>query len=75
MKAQPVSFVPSWSAPDPRYLRPSLPDPPPLPLDDVVSHGLCTSVGMVARAKGAPADYVFFSLLSVVGSLLSLIHI
>lgn len=61
-------FVPSWPAPDPRLLRAELPPAPELPLRDVLGPCLAQWVASAAEAKGAPADYVFASMLAVAGS-------
>lgn len=70
MKAiEPIPFAPAWPEPDPRYLREELYPAPPLPLEDVVASRWASWIRQAAEAKAAPPDYVFGSLLSVVGSL------
>ena len=49
-------------------MRPELPQPPNLPLSDVLGPRLAAWVAGAAEAKGAPADYVFATLLAVAGS-------
>ena len=72
MNAQPqikeTPFIPSWPAPDPRLLRAELPPAPELPLRDVLGPCLAQWVENAAQAKGAPADYVFASMLAVAAS-------
>jgi hypothetical protein len=72
MNAQPqvkeTPFMPSWPVPDPRLLRAELPPAPELPLRDVLGPCLAQWVENAAEAKGAPADYVFASMLAVAGS-------
>lgn len=63
-----VPFAPEWPEPAPRFLRSELPPAPELPLRDVLGPHLAQWVEEAAKAKGAPADYVFASLLSVVGA-------
>ena len=66
--AQP--FEPTWSPPHPRFLRGALPPAPSLPLDQVFGPNLAAWVREAAEGKGAPADYVFGTLLAVSGSLI-----
>jgi hypothetical protein len=65
-KEQP--FAPIWPDPDPRLLRAELPPAPELPLSDVLGPRLARWVADAAEAKGAPADYVLASVLSVAGA-------
>jgi len=58
----------AWPDPDPRFLRAELPQPPALPLRDVLGPRLAQWVADAAEAKGAPADYVFAAVLSVAGA-------
>ena len=67
-EAQP--FEPIWSPPHPRFLRGALPPAPSLPLDQVFGPNLAAWVREAAEGKGAPADYVFGTLLAVSGSLI-----
>ena len=67
-EAQP--FEPAWSPPHPRFLRGALPPAPSLPLDQVFRPNLAAWVREAAEGKGAPADYVFGTLLAVSGSLI-----
>lgn len=66
---EPIPFKPEWPDADLRLLRADLPEPPPLPLDDVFSPGWCAWMRGAAASKGAPADYVMAALLSVCASL------
>lgn len=66
VKEQP--FMPQWPAPDSHLLQAGMPPPPALPLGDVLGERLAAWVTDAAESKGAPADYVFASLLSVAGS-------
>jgi 5S rRNA maturation endonuclease (ribonuclease M5) len=59
-----------WPAPDGRYLRAELPEPPVLPLEDVFSPKWAEWMRAAAEAKSAPADYVVAAVLAVFGSLL-----
>jgi len=61
---------PGWTAPDARFLRTVLPEPPTLPLDDVFSPGWARWIRRAAEAKGSPADYVVAALLSTAGALI-----
>lgn len=67
-KPKETPFMPTWSAPNPRFLRAELPPAPALPLRDVLRPRLAEWVSDAAESKGAPADYVFAALLSVAGS-------
>lgn len=64
----PIPFVPEWPKPSPRFLRSELPPAAILPLRDVLGSRLAQWVEDAAEAKGAPPDYVFAALLSVVGA-------
>lgn len=57
-----------WSQPATRFLNPSRPPPPILPVDDIVQPDLAGWIKQAAEAKGAPVDYVFAALLAVAGS-------
>lgn len=59
-----------WDQPDPKYLRTMLPEPPPLPLDDIFSPAWARWIRTAAEAKSAPVDYVVAGLLGVAGSLI-----
>lgn len=61
-------FNPEWTAPDPRFLRATLPPAPVLPLRETLGPRLARWVEDTAEAKGSPADYVFAALLSVAGT-------
>lgn len=67
---QPIAFIPDWSEPDPRYLSETLPPPPPLPLESVLSAEWAQWVKGAAEATSAPPDYIFMTLLTVAGSLI-----
>ncbi|WP_348639616.1 YfjI family protein [Mesorhizobium sp. GR13] len=58
----------SWPEPDLALLRPELPEPPALPLQDILSSRLAEWVSTAAESKSCPADYIFGGLLSVVAS-------
>lgn len=66
---EPIPFKPEWSALDIRYLRPELPEPPSLPLEDVFSPLWSVWIRAAAEAKAAPPDYVMAGVLSVCGAL------
>lgn len=68
MNEQP--FVPSWPEPNWQLLQPETPPAPPLPLAESLSSRLAQWVEQAAQSKGAPADYVFASLMSVFASAL-----
>ena len=70
MHAQEKPFEPKWPEPDPRLLRAELPPAPPLPLADVFGPRLARWAADAAEAKGAPADYVVLSVLSVVSGVI-----
>ena len=64
----PIPFSPDWPEPSSRFLRSELPQAPVLPLRDIVGPSLAQWIEEAAQAKGAPADYVFASLLSITGA-------
>ena len=64
----PIQHGPSWPDPDPRLLRPILPPPPTLPLDDVLGPVAARWVRAAAEGASAPPDYVLAALLSAVGA-------
>jgi hypothetical protein len=66
--SDPIPFAPEWPEPAARFLRTELPPAPDLPLRDVLGPRLSQWVEDAAEAKGAPPDYVFAALLSVVGA-------
>ena len=66
----PIAFTPGWPAPDARLLRAETPPAPDLPLDDVFGPRLSQWTRDAAEAKGAPADYVVNSVVSVVSSVI-----
>ena len=57
-----------WPQPIARFLNPSRPPPPILPLDDILQPDLARWIRQAADAKGAPVDYVFGSLLAIAGT-------
>ena len=65
---EPHPFTPVWPEPAQRFLRADLPPAPDLPLADVLGSNLAAWIADAADAKGAPADYVLASVLSVAGS-------
>lgn len=66
---KPIPFTPDWPAPDARHLFTEIPPAPKLPLDDVFGPRLSQWMRNAAEAKSAPVDYVVFSVISVVSSL------
>ncbi len=68
MTAQEYPFMPEWPAPEARFLRPELPAPPALPLDDMFGPIWAAWIRKAAEAKAAPSDYVATALLSVAGA-------
>lgn len=69
-KPEPIPFKPAWPAPDMRYLRPELPEPPSLPLEDVFSPRWSSWIRAAAEAKAAPPDYVLAGALSVCSAII-----
>ncbi|MCU9846718.1 YfjI family protein [Defluviimonas sp. WL0024] len=65
---QEIPFEPDWPAPDDRLLRAEMAAAPELPLCDVLGPRLAAWVNDAAKAKGAPADFVFAALLAVAGA-------
>ncbi len=63
-----IPFTPNWPEPAPRFLRPELPPAPELILRDMLTAPLAQWVEQAAEAKGAPVDYVFWSLLTMAGA-------
>lgn len=57
-----------WPFPAARYIRLERPEPPELPLDDILKPALSRWVREAAESKGAPIDYVFAGLLSAASS-------
>lgn len=70
MDVQVSPFAPDWPAPDAKFLRPETPPAPELPLDDVFGERFSKWAREAAEAKGAPPDYVVFSVLSVLSSVI-----
>ena len=66
--AEIIPFVPDWPQPEARFLRPELPAPPPLPLQEVFGPIWAAWIAKAAEAKAAPPDYVVAGLLSVAGA-------
>lgn len=62
-------FTPDWPEPHARFLKPSLPPAPKLPLKEVLAPSLAAWVRDASEAKGSPPDYVLGSLLAVAASL------
>ena len=58
-----------WPQPSQCLLRPEIPKPPALPLNDVLRPQAADWVAATAEASGAPADYVLSALLSAVGGI------
>lgn len=65
---EPVPFKADWPEADRRFLSPELPEPPALPLRDVLTPRAADWVEATAEGAGAPADYVLLALLSVTGA-------
>lgn len=63
-----ADFAPIWGEADLRYLRPDLPAPPDLPLEDVFGPVWAAWIKTAAEAKAAPPDYVAAGLLAVAGA-------
>ena len=63
-------FVPEWPVPAEKFLRPQTPPAPELPLDDVFGERFANWAREAAEAKGAPPDYVVFSVISVLSSVI-----
>lgn len=63
-------FAPEWPAPAEKFLRPQTPPAPELPLDEVFGARFAQWVRDAAEAKGAPPDYVVFSVISVLSSVI-----
>ncbi len=68
--APPADANTDWPAPDAKFLRPEIPSAPELPLDDVFGPRFTKWAKDAAEAKGAPPDYVVFSVLSVLSSVI-----
>ena len=68
MTAQEYPFIPDWPQPEARFLRPELPAPPALPLQEVFGPIWAAWIAKAAEAKAAPPDYIAAALLSVAGA-------
>ncbi|EAU47592.1 DUF3987 domain-containing protein [Salipiger bermudensis] len=68
-RPMPVSFMPDWPEPDPRYLRDEQLEPPDFPVETLFPPKLASFLALAARAKSAPVDYVAMGILAVVSSL------
>ncbi len=68
VSAEIIPFVPDWPQPEARFLRPELPRPPEMPLEDVFGPIWAAWIKRAAEAKAAPPDYVAAGLLSVAGA-------
>lgn len=66
----PEPFEPEWLALEERFLRPELPKPPAIPLEDVLGARWARWIRQAAQSKAAPPDYVAAALLSVAGALI-----
>lgn len=66
----PEPFKPEWLAPEERFLRPELPKPPAIRLEDVLGARWARWIRQAAQRKAAPPDYVAVALLSVAGALI-----
>ena len=67
---EPVPFKAAWLDPEARFLRPELPKPPVIPLEDVLGARWAQWIRQAAQSKAAPPDYVAVALLSVAGALI-----
>lgn len=67
---EPIPFKAEWPDADTRLLRADRPEPPQLPLEDVLSTKWAGWIRSAATSKGAPPDYVLATLLSVCGALI-----
>jgi len=67
---EPIPFKPDWPEPEARFLRPELPKPPAIPLEDVLGQRWARWIRQAATGKAAPPDYVAAALLSVSGALI-----
>lgn len=65
-----TAFAPEWPAPAAKFLRPQTLPAPELPIDDVFSQSFSKWARDAAEAKGAPTDYVVFSVISVLSSVI-----
>lgn len=66
----PIPFKSDWLDPEARFLRPELPKPPAIPLEDVLGARWARWIRQAAQSKAAPPDYVAAALLSVAGALI-----
>jgi hypothetical protein len=66
----PNPFTPDWPEPETRFLRPELPRPPAIPLEDVLGPRWARWIRQAAESKASPPDYVAAALLSVAGALI-----
>lgn len=65
---EPIPFTPQWPDADRRFLRPDLPEPPALPLAEVMTPNAAEWIAATAEGAGAPPDYVLAALLTVTGA-------
>lgn len=65
-----TAFAPEWPAPAAKFLRPQTPPAPELPIEDVFSANFSKWAREAAEAKSAPPDYVVFSVISVLSSVI-----
>lgn len=65
---EPIPFKPQWPDADLRFLRPDLPEPPGLPLAEVLTPIAAEWITATAEGAGAPPDYVLAALLTVTGA-------
>ncbi|WP_134682438.1 DUF3987 domain-containing protein [Paracoccus ravus] len=65
---EPIPFKLQWPDADLRFLRPHLPEPPKLPLSEVLTPCAAEWISATAEGAGAPPDYVLAALLTVTGA-------
>lgn len=65
---EPIPFTPHWPEADRRFLSPDLPEPPTLPLAEVLTPSAAEWIVATAEGAGAPTDYVTAALLTVTGA-------
>ena len=64
----PALYMSDWLGPEECFLRPVLPKPPTIPLEDVFGDRWARRICQAAEGEASPPDYVAAALLSVAGS-------